>query len=109
MDSEFHAELQKKSISWILLSWTKFCLKLHYNGANKYLFVNDVEIHKFKTKGSEINAIPLCLGNISKDVSVNDMKKTGLNVYDSSVDYDAITVDDIVDLQKYLMKKHDIK
>ena len=37
------------------------------------------------------------------------MKKTGLNVYDSSVDYDAITVDDIVDLQKYLMKKHDIK
>ena len=27
---------------------TKFCLSLHYNGANSYLFVNDTEIIKFK-------------------------------------------------------------
>ena len=35
------------------------------------------------------------------------MKKTGLNdyVYDFSVDYDAIEVDDILDIHKYLMKK----
>ena len=35
------------------------------------------------------------------------MKKTGLHgyVYDFSVDYDATDVDDIVDNQKYLMKK----
>ena len=26
---------------------TKFCLSLHYNGANSYLFVNGIEIHKF--------------------------------------------------------------
>ena len=43
-----------------------FCLSLHYNGANSYLFVNGTEIHKFKAKDSEINAIPLCLGNVSK-------------------------------------------
>ena len=45
----------------------KFCLSLHYNGANSYLFVNDTEIIKFKAKDSEIVATPLCLGNISKD------------------------------------------
>ena len=45
----------------------KFCLSLHYNGANRYLFVNDTEIIKFKAKDSEIVATPLCLGNISKD------------------------------------------
>ena len=44
-----------------------FCLRLHYNGANSYLFVNGNEIHKFKAKDSEIVATPLCLGNISKD------------------------------------------
>ena len=43
-----------------------FCLSLHYNGANSYLFVNGTEIHKFKAKDSETNAIPLCLGNVSK-------------------------------------------
>ena len=38
------------------------------------------------------------------------MKKTGLNgyVYDVSVDYDAIDVDDILDIHEYLMKKHGI-
>ena len=42
----------------------KFCLSLHYNGANSYLFVNGTEIYKFKAKDSEIVASPLCLGNI---------------------------------------------
>ena len=88
----------------------KFCLSLHYNGTNGYLFVNGTEIIKFKAKDSEINAIPLCLGNISKDVSVDNVKKTGLNryVYDFSVNYDAIAVDDILDIHKYLMKKNNI-
>ena len=45
----------------------KFCLRLHYNGANSYLFVSSTEIYKFKAKASEIVASPLCLGNISKD------------------------------------------
>ena len=57
----------------------KFCWSVHYNGANSYLFVNGTEIHKFKAKDSEIIASPLCLGNISKDISINNMKKTELN------------------------------
>ena len=78
----------------------KFCLSLHYNGANRYLFVNGTEIYKFKAKDSEIVATPLCLGNISKDWSVDIMKRTGFNgyVYDFSVDYDAIAVDYIKDI-----------
>ena len=32
----------------------KFCLSLHYNGANSYSFVNGKEIHKFKAKDSKI-------------------------------------------------------
>ena len=72
----------------------KFCVPLHYNGANSYSFVNVTEIHKLKAKDFEIVATPLCLGNISKDFSVYNMKKAGLNgyVYDFSVDYDAIAV-----------------
>ena len=83
----------------------KFCFSLHYNGANSYLFVNGAEIYKFKAKDSETAATPLCLGNISKDFSEDNMKKTGLNgyVYDFSVNYDAIAVDDILDIHKYLM------
>ena len=57
----------------------KFCLSLHYNGAISYLFVNGAEIYKFKAKDYEIVASPLCLGNTSKDFSVDNMKKTGLN------------------------------
>ena len=53
----------------------KFCLSLHYNGANNYLFINGVEIHKFKAKVSEINTVPLCLRNISNCFSVDHMKK----------------------------------
>ena len=88
----------------------KFCLSLHYIGANSYLFVDGVEIHKCKAKYSEINAIQVCLGNISKTFSVDNMKMNRLNgyVYDFSVDFDAIVVDDILDIEKYLMKKHDI-
>ena len=76
-------------------------MSLHYNEANSYLFVNGTEIYKFKAKDSEISATLLCLGNISKDFSVDNMKKTGLNgyVYDFNVDYDAI----------YLMEKNNIK
>ena len=74
----------------------KFCLSLHYNGANSYLFVNGTEIYKFKAKDSEIVATPLCLGNISKDWSLDNMKRTGFNgyVYDFSADYDATDVDE---------------
>ena len=86
------------------------CLSLHYNGANSYLFVNGREIYKFKAKDSRIVATPLCLGNISKDWTVDNMKKTGLNgyVYDFSADYDAIAIDGILGIHKYLMKNNNM-
>ena len=89
---------------------TKFCLSLHYNGGNSYLFVNGKEIHKFTANDFEIVPKNLCLGNVSKDFSASNMKKTGLtgHIYDFSVDYDSIDVDDILDIHKYLMKKNDI-
>ena len=88
----------------------KFCLSLHYFGANSYLFINGTEIYKFKAKDSETVASPLCLGNIFKDYSKDNMKKTGFNGYvcDFSVDYDATDIDDIKDIHQYLMKKNNI-
>ena len=88
----------------------KFCLSLPYNGANSYLFVIGTGIIKFKAKEPEIVASPLCLVNISKDWSTDNLKKTGLTgqVYDFSVDYNAIAVDDIKDIHNYLMKKNRI-
>ena len=80
---------------------------MHCNGANSYLFVNGTEIYKFKAKDSEIAGTPLCLGKISKDWSVDNMKRTGFTgyVYDFSADYDTIAVDDIKYIHKCLMKK----
>ena len=65
-------------------------------------------MYKFKAKDSEIVASLICLRNISKDGSTDNMKRTGLNgyVYDFSVDYDATDADDIKDIHKYLMKKN---
>ena len=83
---------------------------MHYNGVNKYLFVNGTEIIKFKVKDSEILAYSLCLGNVSKDWSQDNIKKTGFNgyIYDFSSDYNVIDVSDIRDIHKYLMKKNKI-
>ena len=87
-----------------------FVLSLHYNRANSYLFVNGTEIYKFKAKDSEIVASPLCLGNISKDWSTDNMKRTGFNryVHDFSVNYNATSVDDIKNIHRYLMKKNNM-
>ena len=84
---------------------------MHYNGPNTYLFLNAVEIIKYKAKDFEIKPYALCLGSILKDFLVDNMKKAGLNgyAYDFSVNYDAISVDDISYIHKYLMKKNDIK
>ena len=91
------------------------CLSLHYNGANSYLFVNGKEIVKFKARDSAIVATPLCLGNISKDWSMDNMKKTGLNgyVYEFNVDYRPIYTSDVAKrlsiLHRHLMTKCNIR
>ena len=56
----------------------KFCLGVHYNGTNSYLFANATEIYKFRAKDSEIVKNTHCLGNISKEFSTDNMNKTGL-------------------------------
>ena len=76
------------------------------------MFINATKIYQFKAKDSEIKKIyPLCLGNISGDFSVNSMKETGLNgyVYDISVDYRAFDNSNVINIHKFLMKKHGIK
>ena len=64
------------------------------------MFVNGLEIITLKAKDSKIVASPLCLGNISKDWSVDNIRKSSFSgyVYDFSVGYDAIDVDDIKDI-----------
>ena len=85
-----------------------FCLSLHYNKENSYLFISyGTKVIKFKLKDPEILPYQLCFGNISRDWSVDNMKTAGLNgyVYDFSAVYDTIAVDDILDIPKYLMKR----
>ena len=55
-----------------------FVLSLHYNGSNSFLFVNAAKIYQFKAKDSELKDYTLCLGNISKHFTINNMKRTGL-------------------------------
>ena len=57
------------------------------------MFVNGTDFIKFKVKDSEIEPSPLCLGKISKDWSIDNMKKTGSTgyVYDFIVDYNVIS------------------
>ena len=87
-----------------------FCLSLHYNGDNSYLFVNGKEIIKFKAKDSETVSYRLCLGNISRDFDFSYMRTTGMGgyIYDFSVDYDVVANDKILDIHNYLMKKKTI-
>ena len=48
---------------------------MHYHGVKGYLFVIGTKIIKFKVKDFEIVATPLCLGNISEDFPVDNLKK----------------------------------
>ena len=60
-----------------------------------------------KQKDSEIKPYSLCLGNFSKDFTVDNMKKSGWNgnVYNFSVGYETTDVSDIINIHKCLMKK----
>ena len=75
------------------------------------MFVNGTDIIKFKAENSQIVANSLCLGNISEDFSVANMKEKGLygSAFNFSVNYRAIAVCYILDINKYLMKKNGIE
>ena len=48
---------------------------------------------------------------LSKDFTPNNMEKTGLNryVYEFPVDYNIIDTRNVINIHKYLIRKHDIK
>ena len=75
-----------------------FCLRLHYNGNNSYLFVNGKEVTKFKAKKSEIKANQLTLGSISTSTNLSSSDIEDSKLY-------AISNDKIHDTHAYLMRK----
>ena len=88
----------------------KFVLSLHYNGDDSYLFVNGKRELKFKAKDDQIVKEMLCLGNLSDDWTAANAQKMGSwgEVYDFAVDYTSTNIDDIYNIHRYLMKKHNI-
>ena len=88
----------------------KFVLSLHYNGDDSYLFVNGKRELKFKAKDDQIVKEILCLGDISDDWTTENAQKTGLwgEIYDFAVDYTSTNIGDIYNIDRYLIKKHNI-
>ena len=88
----------------------KFVLSLHYNSNNSYLFVNGKQELKFKAKDDQIVKEILCLGNRSDDWTTANAEKTGFwgAIYDFAVDCTKTSINDIYNVLRYLMKKHDV-
>ena len=88
----------------------KFALSLHYNSDNSYLFVHGKRELKFKAKDDQIVKGILCLGNISDVSTAANAQKTEFwgEIYDFVVDYTNINIGDIYNIDRYLMKKHNI-
>ena len=91
---------------------TKFCLSLHYNPDNSYLFVNNKDIFKFKANNKNVNfSTQFCLGSVSNRFSATESREVSLNgnKYDFSVNYNSIDKSDLLNTRKYLMTKNNIK
>ena len=58
----------------------RFVLSLHYNRRDSFLFINASKIYQFKAKNSEIKPYSLCLGNISKKFTFDNMKKNRIKM-----------------------------
>ena len=71
------------------------------------MFVNGTKVYQFKVRDSEIKDYALRLGNVSKDVTIDDLKKAVLKgvVKFFSVDFNPIDNNDILDIHKYLTKR----
>ena len=103
---------QRKSLVLILVKQTHFPLSLHYDVDNSYLFVNGKEIFMFKVNNKNVNfPTQFCLGSISNWFDDTDSREVSLkgNVYDFSVDYNAIDKSDISNIHKDLMVKNNMK
>ena len=84
----------------------RFVLSLHKNGSNSFLFVNATNKYQFKAKDSEIRDYSPCFVKVSKDFTINNMKKTGLKgvLKFFPVDFNLIDTNNIIDIHKYLME-----
>ena len=85
---------------------------MHYNADNSCLFVNAKDIFSFKADNENVNfPTQLCLESICTGFSTTESREVSLNghVYDFSVDYNSIDKSDILNIQKNLMKKNNIK
>ena len=72
------------TIKYILIlgrGQTDFLKKICYSGCNSFSYVNAVKSYKFKAKDSYVVAYPLSLGNISKDFTNGNVKKSKSNEY----------------------------
>ena len=80
------------------------------NSDNSYLFVKGKRELKFKAKDDQLVKEILCLGNISDDWTAANAQKTRLwgEIYDFAVDYTSTNISDIYNINRYLMKKHNI-
>ena len=63
-------------------------------------------IYQFQAKDSEVKDYTLCLGDISKDFTINSMRNNKIkrNCKFFFVDFNPIDTNDILDIYKYLMK-----
>ena len=84
----------------------RFVLILHYNESNRSLFVNATKVYQFKANDSEIKDCALCLGNISKNFTINNLSKTRLKRIARffPVGFNPVDTDNISDIHRYLMK-----
>ena len=71
------------------------------------MFINAKKVYQFKAKDSEIKDYALCLGNVSKDFTINNMEERGSKgvVKFFSLDFNPIDSNSILDIYKYLMKR----
>ena len=76
---------------------TKFCLSLHYYGANSYLYVNKTEIYKFKVHDN------ILTGVYQSQISLNG------TVHDFSLDHSSAEKEEACNLHEYLLVKNNIK
>ena len=83
-------------------------MSLHYNHDNSYLFINGEEILKFEADNQNVN-FPgqFCLGSIYNGFDAVESREVSLkqNVYDFSVDCNAIHKADVLSIHNYLMVK----
>ena len=102
-------EKKKNSINFSKAN-AKFCLSLHYNVDEGYLYVIKTEIYKFKVKDN-ISWYNSCLRSISKDFTKDEQSEVSLNhsAYDFSVDHSLIEKEGILNIHQYLTTKNNIK